>query len=344
MIFINKVDIMASVKQSWIKKYGEVEGLRRWEERKKLSANTLENFIRKHGEVGGVKKWEEYKNKLKKRGTKMWYIERYGKVGGTKKYLEKNSKLSVSTQSLQKNGFNDEEICEIRKKHSEKSKRTKDNFIKENGKILGTKKYNEYREKNRLTSSWSLNYWLDKLGGDIDKAKEELKKHQNRNIEWWVSKYGEIDGKRKYNEYVKKITKNLSGFNVSKSQKEVEEYVRSIYDGVVYGHEDNYGVILTQEEREKVGNNILYPDIYLKDTNIIIRYNGDFWHASEYMFGDNLEHVLPKINKSVSYIRDKDRKINEIYDNRSIKVITIWENEWENNKKNIKLELKNMLS
>ena len=54
---------MASVKQAWTKKYGEVEGLRLWEERKKKSAITEQNLIKKYGEIEGKSRWESYKNK-----------------------------------------------------------------------------------------------------------------------------------------------------------------------------------------------------------------------------------------------------------------------------------------
>ena len=51
---------MASVKQAWTKKYGEVEGLRLWEERKKKSAITEQNLIKKYGTM------DEFKKSLRK--------------------------------------------------------------------------------------------------------------------------------------------------------------------------------------------------------------------------------------------------------------------------------------
>jgi hypothetical protein len=136
---------MASVKQAWIKKYGEIEGLRLWEERKKKSAITEQNLIEKYGEIEGKSRWNSYKNKLKIRGTLDWYIQKYGKVDGTGKYNLKNKKLSVSYGALKLNGFSDFEINEIRNKHANKSVRSIDNFISESGdEMKGVIKYNNY--------------------------------------------------------------------------------------------------------------------------------------------------------------------------------------------------------
>jgi len=328
---------MASVKQAWIKKYGEEEGLRRWEERKKLSATTEEILIKKYGEIEGLKRWESYKKKLEKRGTKNWFIEKYGEVEGVTKWKEKNSRLSVSKESLIKNGFSESEIETIRDKHREKSIRSLDNFIKQYGESDGLKYYNVYREKNKLTSSWGLEYWIHRCNGNIEEAKNKLNFHQNRNLDWWVSKYGEIDGVKKHGEWVKKITKVImSGDSISKGQMLLEDEIRVVYGGKILGYKDQYGIILTNDEKRifKIKNSIIYPDIILKDLKIVINYHGDFWHASPLIFTDeNL--VVPRINKTVKQIRLIDLEKDKLLTERGYLVITIWENDFKRKKEEI---------
>ena len=63
--------------------------------------------------------------------------------------------------SLKNKGLNDEEILEIKSKHSDKSKQTKENFIKRDGNILGLEKFNElwnYCEGN----------WIDRKIAEIE--------------------------------------------------------------------------------------------------------------------------------------------------------------------------------
>jgi hypothetical protein len=108
-------------KLSWTRErsidvYGEIEGLKRWEEyRKKQSitntfeyknkvygisreefdeynksrASTRTNFIKRHGEVEGIKRWNEYVKLQKYVGVKFeYFIEKYGKVEGGQKYYD----------------------------------------------------------------------------------------------------------------------------------------------------------------------------------------------------------------------------------------------------------------
>ena len=334
---------MASVKQSWIKKYGEIEGLRLWEERKKLSAITEDNLIKKYGLEECSLRWLSYKNKLKIRGTKKWYVDKFGDKDGTTKWLEKNSKLSVRENTLKNNGFSNDEINVIRTKHRIKSIRSIDNFVNECGNYdKGIERYNVYREKNRLTSSWGLNYWVEKCNGNMEEAKLKLTEHQSRNIEWWKAKYGEVDGVIKYNNWVIQTTKAImSGDNVSKGQILLENDIKEFYEGTVLGYQEKYGIILTNSEKKEyeIKNSILYPDIILPEIKVIVNYHGDFWHGSENIFNDeNL--IIPRVNKTVKEVRLIDNEKDKLYTNRGYMVITVWENDYQKNKESIIIELK----
>ena len=326
---------MASVKQAWIRKYGEEEGTRRW-------------F-----------------NLNKGKGTLDWYINKYGKDEGTKRYHEKNKKLSVGYDTLKANGHSDDEIKRIKNKHSNKSKHTLENFITRYGKKLGNKKYEEYREKNKLTSNRRLEYWIDKCNGDIEKAKAKLKKWQTRDLNFYINKYGEEDGHQRYTNsnrkrgrtlenYIKKYGKaegkekyieacknwkaGQRGIFNSKGQCEVEAYLKSIYDNVK-GLRNETGIILTESEKSpELTNNVLYPDIIVND-RYIIRYNGDFWHANKTIFPDD-DIIVSKVNKPAGLIREIDRQKNKIYENRGFIVINIWDSDWHAEPENIKQMLK----
>lgn len=358
---------MASVKQSWINKYGEELGIQKYNEHKKSLANTLENYIIRYGDDVGVQKWNQYKEKLKYRGTLDWYIDKYGELNGTQKYNEKNAKLSISIKSLKRNGYSDDEIRKIRSKHKSGSVNDVNNFINRYGNIGGNKRYNEYVENLKLTSKRNLGYWLNFHDGDVELAKKSLYDYQRRDKRWFINTFGEIEGIERYylvnkskgrtiENYIKKYGNEIGtikyndacrnwksgqrGIFNSKGQLEVETYLQSLYDDVV-GHRSETGIILRDDEKITLTQNILYPDIIVNN-KYIIRYNGDFWHARKTIFPID-ETIVPRIKKPAGEIRQIDDIKNKIYKNRGYIVITIWDTEWYSSKDRVKNKLKEQI-
>jgi len=127
-----------------IKKNGEVEGIKKYEEyrakqsesntfdykRKKYGmsieefnkynksrAVTKDNLIKKYGKEEGIKKYNNYVNKQKVNGCKLeYFVSLYGEIEGNIKYKELNDKKSISEK----------------------------NFKRKYGDIEGTKKWTEY--------------------------------------------------------------------------------------------------------------------------------------------------------------------------------------------------------
>lgn len=358
---------MANVKLAWIKKYGEEEGLKKWEERKKLSANTLENYIKKHGKELGTVKYNTLQEKFKYRFTLPWFIEKYGDINGTIKYTENCSKLSVSIGALTKRGFNSEEIMEIKHRHSTNSKNNLETFIKRYGEQEGRIRYDNYKKTIRSVSKRSLEYWIKKSNGNLELAKRLLSNYQRRDLSWFISTFGSAHGHQKYqdankkrgrtlenyiNKYGCEIGKekyiaacknfkdNQSGIFNSKGQLELEQYLKDIYCNVK-GSRNETGIILTEPERCVVKNNILYPDIIVNDA-YIINYNGDFWHCRSTIFKDELQ-IHPRIKKTIKEIRDIDIQKNIIYKNRGFITIDIWDSDYWTNKDKIKNMLKELI-
>lgn len=100
-------------------KYGEKDGLIRWNQYKekqsytnsfehkqkkhgwtitefdsynKSRAVTLQNLIKKHGEEKGISKWEEYCDRQRFTKTREYLIEKYGEIVGAEKFIEINKK------------------------------------------------------------------------------------------------------------------------------------------------------------------------------------------------------------------------------------------------------------
>lgn len=136
-------------KDGLLLRYGDVEGMRRWNEycKKQSITNTYEykrdkygwskqefdeynnsravteeNLIKRHGEEEGLKKFNDYKKRQAYAGCKLeYFIEKYGKDEGERRYLD---------------------LCKQKVLSS-------DNFVRKYGKKLGEQKYLNYIKNKR---------------------------------------------------------------------------------------------------------------------------------------------------------------------------------------------------
>jgi hypothetical protein len=317
---------MASVKQAWIKKYGYDKGLQMWESRKKQSASSLESFIKKYGDFEGPIKYQKWKINLTKSKTLDGYIEKYGEILGTEKYKEKNKKLSVSTYALKLSGRSDDEIKNIKQKHANNSLITLETLILKYGHDIGTKKWNARIFNAKISSKRSLEYWIRYYNGDENLAKIKLADYQRRDKNFYIKKYGEIVGIEKFENAKKQ--RFLGGFKepCSHFQKEVEEYIRSIYEFEIRGHENCFCFFDTHQ----LNQSVIIPDILLEKYKIIIECFGDYWHCSSKKYDENFFHEV--IKKTAKEIRAADDKRIDFYKNHGYHVVIVWENEWINDK------------
>ena len=151
--------------------------------------------------------------------SKKSFIDKYGVEIGESKYLAYVNKWkdSISTwdkKELYKNWKNSSSNY-VNKINPETNKNyTEDEANSKIKKDLAkgfTKVWNEYRNGDRPKSivNTTLEYYLNK-GMSIDSATLELKKRQIKNgIEFYIQKYGEIEGKKHYNNRINNWIKKL---------------------------------------------------------------------------------------------------------------------------------------
>ena len=81
-----------------------------------------------------------------------------------------------------------------------------------------------------------------------------------------------------------------------------------------------------------------YSDIYIPSKNLIIEYDGDFWHCNPNKYPEG-----PKYEYQVKHI-EKDRIKDEYCFNNGIKILRIWESDARHNKKYVKDKIKRILN
>lgn len=123
-----KLKFDTASKESWIRRHGEEEGLRKYEEyreRQRYTASseyfikekgmtpeqakafhatracTKDNFIKRYGEEDGVKRWNEYCAKESYAGNKLeYFIEKYGEEAGTLKYKQVCKNKAITLENM----------------------------------------------------------------------------------------------------------------------------------------------------------------------------------------------------------------------------------------------------
>lgn len=118
---------------------------------------------------------------------------------------------------------------------------------------------------------------------------------------------------------------------ISIQEKELLDFIKSIYNKEII-HNDR---------------SVIHPyelDIYLPDLRVAIEYNGNYWHANPEFYSENEIINIKGTEYLVSEIWKRDQKKLEYCNDKSITLITVWEDDWTNNKNEIKKLVKDYLA
>lgn len=229
-----------------------------------MSKMNLKWYIRKYGEEEGVKKFNNRKNVV---NTLEWYIDKYGELEGNKKYSEKNKNIGDSSKDKNTlNGFIKRYGEENGKnKYNEfvnKSKHTKEKYIEEFGIEIGNKKWEEYLTNKKLTSKRSIDYWLNVFDGDYELAIKNLQSYQSRGENFYIELYGEEEGKEKWKSRKLDQSDKISKLMLDKDNR--DKHILSRENFILkYGEKD--GNIKWEEHLKNRKNfKTIYNDFILK--------------------------------------------------------------------------------
>lgn len=330
---------MASVKQAWIRKYGEEEGLRRWEKQKKKYGRTKEQLREKYG--------DDYVKELSRK--KATYsleacIKRYGKIDGPKKWQERLSK-KIETQRKRKEAGhrykNGRTLEEYQEKYGiEEGFKRWDARNKRQSYMVSTQRYiDEYgEEKGReiirdIKDNSSLKSFIERYGKELGtKRYHENCKKCAITEDKMIKKYGPELGKIKYKQWLFRITQSTGELFARGYSKISQKLFNELYSELDEPYKDNaYYAELNQEYQFYVNHEQNYPKkiirVDFKCGNAIIEFDGSYWHDEEL---DNKRDSLLE-SKGYEVLRVSDKEYNDnpnliinkckqfIYENAQIK-------------------------
>jgi|GEM_PF-1043160 len=304
-------------KDDYIKKYGEIEGINKWNKNANrtkiiLDTNNLDaeidngNAIRclecgyittrlQHTHFTHrckIKTLKEYKQKhpdaalvapnLAKNQaiTLEKMIQKYGRADGElrwKKYRELQALTNTFQFKAATYGWSEDHFMQFNKSRS----CTLPNFVKRHGEKAGLEKWNQYCERQRFTTS----------------------------EQYFKEKYGEEDGARRFADFSR--GRNCIDFK-NFLEKEV---LRSINNA----------------SGKKLSYQVHIPGIPgCFDFGIgkkIIEFNGDYWHCNPIKYHPNFYHTMKK--RFAAEIWEYDAKKHNEAISRGYDIMIIWENDWK---------------
>lgn len=114
----------------------------------------------------------------------------------------------------------------------------------------------------------------------------------------------------------------------SSGEKEVLEYIQSIYNGVIIAN-----------DRDTLSGKEI--DIYLPELKIGFEYQGDLWHANPLLYDETFVH--PINNKTYEEIHNADDEKKKSAKLMGIKLIEVWETDWVEHQRITKRMIKNII-
>lgn len=326
------------------------------EDYKKSQSRDINYFKEKYGE-----KYEDeyikYCNKISESNSLKSYIDKHGRDEGIKiwKNIQKSKDNSSFKYFLKKNN---DDINRATFEFNEKVSKTKitiENLIKKHGIEDGSVKYTELIEKKRYINT--KQYYIDKYGENegLLKYKEKSDKLSYYNtLEHYIDKYGENEGSLKYGEYRSKLSTNIdklilkyndidiakeiytnfiikvsNNHTVSKESINFFKILISIitdFLGVqltyVYGYQNEFYIV---DDSNYKDIKVIYYDLLIEDFNLIIEYNGVYWHPNPEWKLEKLESwTHPKNNTNYTHNLSIQERRENIAKEKGYDIINIY--------------------
>ena len=234
------------------------------------------------------------------------FIKKYGKELGEIKYKEKSDKLSKINKG--------KPSVMMGKTHSQE---TKDKISKSVKNSDAHKAYVEQIKKNGLP----------------EEKKEHLRECMKGifGLDWFIEKYGEIEGKLKYETRNKLISKNfaLRDISLNKSySKKSQKLFWDLYKRLCLEDKKVYFAELNHEYGCGTRTNF---DFVLVDKKKVIEFNGNIWHANPKYFNEN--EFMRFANMTAKEVWLKDEIKNNKAKDKGFEVLVIWESDFDCNRK-----------
>lgn len=233
-------------------------------------------------------------------------IRKWGKEKGLKKwkeYCDKHSYIASKDAYIDKYGKKEG----LSKYYNDRAM-TLQMCIKRHGIEKGTVMWNEYCERQRYTCS----------------------------KEYFIKTYGQKIGIPKYENYVEKRKNNI--FQLQECSNTFSRVSQDLFMDLESKLNDNDEIYYNNKNKEyviKYKSYCYFLDFYDKTKNIVIEFNGDYWHCNPNIYEghEQIQHRGKFTTPIQIWNKDKIRKKNICKQLNSPTYIVVWESDYRKDKK-----------
>ncbi len=201
-------------------------------------------------------------------------IEKYGAEEGNARFDDIHQRIGQSNSKLamMARGYSEEEIRIIRDNISIPTLMLKYSIDEESASALRMQ-----RLKN-ATSPRTVAFW-SKKGYTQEEASLRVSAFQRRDIDFFIEKYGDVDGRTRYANWVKAATAHSVGkFASSESKK--------YFAPLIEWCESN-GISVECEKYVRIDTKSYYIDLVIPSLMLAIEYDGSAFHADPLVVDEN---------------------------------------------------------
>ena len=175
--------------------------------------------------------------------------------------------------------------------------------------------------------STKIEYWLAK-GYNEEEAKEKLSQRQRTfDLEYCIRKFGEEEGRKRFEKRQEKWKKSLmeNYFKCGDGRSTQSRFAKDLITqiclklGIDYPKKEKY--MMNKGENRAYAYDFCYG-------KKIIEFNGDYWHCNPNLY--DADFINKTLKMSASEIWEKDLNKKKCAENHGYEVLTIWEEEYNN--------------
>lgn len=252
------------------------------------------------------------------------FIERYGAELGKRKYAEYRefqSRKNTREYKKEKYGWSDDDFNEFNKSRAV----TIENLIRRHGEEKGNIIWKQYCERQAYAGN-SLEYFIEKYGEEEGQRRYvELNDKKRHNIENYTRLYGD-DAEIKLEEYFSNTFQNR--YFTSAPHIEFLNLLHNRLSATWKYHDAIHDkeFVVYDAENKKV---FMYDFVITNPFKACIEFNGDYYHCNPKIYSENF---IIRTGATSKEVWDSDAmKLNAIQ-SRGFKTLIIWESDFNANK------------
>lgn len=224
--------------------------------------------------------------------------------------------LTIKSESIKNYGSNNPAFNH-NGKYSPWSKHFIHGYNEENHKNFAAKQSTKRADPtHKHNYKTNLEYWLEKHNGDKGQALKDYTKFQTRDLQFFIEKYGDEEGRKRHTAKIEKWAASFPACNFSKiSQKLFDSIALYVHDVACMYYatfeRSNMASYKNKEYVLKVGSTALRPDFILLDKKKIIEFDGDYWHSESRvnpLREAERDKKLQNAGFDVMHVREQDYK------------------------------------